>query len=56
VTGRDTAIFRLESQWWATAGGKERVFREQLARTPVRNYQRLDQLLATEKGRGAPLP
>jgi len=48
LTERDTAILDLESQWWATAGGKERVIREQLGMTPVRYYQRLRQLLATE--------
>jgi hypothetical protein len=49
LTDHDAAILDLEAQWWATAGGKERVIREQLGMTPVRYYQRLNQLLATEK-------
>lgn len=38
----------LEAQWWQTAGGKERAIREQFGMTPIRYYQRLQQLLATE--------
>lgn len=49
LTDIDTAMLNLESQWWATAGGKEQAIREQLGMTPVRYYQLLNRLLATEK-------
>ncbi len=37
----------LERRWFATAGGKEDEIRE-LGLTPVRYYQKLNQLITTE--------
>lgn len=48
MTERDLAILDLEASRWDTAGGKEQAIRDQLATTPVRYYQRLNQLLELE--------
>lgn len=48
LTDQQQQILDFEAQWWATAGGKEDAIRDQLAMTPVRYYQQLNQLLDTE--------
>lgn len=48
LTDHDMAILALEAQWWKTAGGKEDAIRDQLGLTPVRYYQRLNQLVDTQ--------
>lgn len=48
LTERERAMLDLEQQWWATAGGKEDAIRA-LGLTPVRYYQLLSRLLATER-------
>lgn len=48
LTDRDSAILELEAQRFDTAGGKEQAIRDRLGITPVRYYQRLNQLLDTE--------
>jgi ethanolamine utilization cobalamin adenosyltransferase len=47
LTDTDRTILDLEHQWWATAGAKEDAIRA-LGMTPVRYYQRLNQLLESE--------
>lgn len=48
LTDRERAMLDLEQRWWATAGGKEAAMSE-LGLTPVRYYQLLNRLLATER-------
>lgn len=48
LTERDRAVLDLEAQRFDTPGGKEQAIRNQLDITPVRYYQRLNQLLDTE--------
>ena len=43
LTDTDRAILDLERQWFATAGGKDEAIRA-LGLTPIRYYQRLNQL------------
>jgi hypothetical protein len=45
----DRRILDLEAQRWDTAGGKEQAIRDRLGMSPVRFYQRLNQLLDTEQ-------
>lgn len=47
LTNTDRAILDLERQWFATAGGKDEAIRD-LGLTPVRYYQRLNQLIESE--------
>lgn len=47
LTDRQRAMLNLERQWFATAGGKEDAIRK-LGLSPVRYYQKLNQLIATE--------
>lgn len=47
LTGEDKAILAMERQFWTTAGAKEEAIRDQLGMTPIRYYQRLNQLIAT---------
>lgn len=47
LSDTDRAILDLEGQWWATAGAKEDAIR-MLGISPVRFYQRLNQLLDSE--------
>lgn len=48
LTDQQRAMLKIEGQWWQTAGGKERAIRELLGMTPVRYYQLLNRLLATQ--------
>ena len=48
LTDQERAILDLEQQWWSTAGGKEAAITE-LGLSPVRYYQLLNRLLATER-------
>lgn len=48
LTDLERAILDLEQQWWATSGGKEAAITA-MGLTPVRYYQLLNRLLATEK-------
>ncbi|MDP7729554.1 DUF3263 domain-containing protein [Mycobacterium sp. TY813] len=43
----DEAILAVERQFWKAAGAKEEAIRDQLGMTPIRYYQRLNQLIAT---------
>lgn len=43
LTDQDKAILDLERRWFATSGGKDEAIRE-LGLTPIRYYQRLNQL------------
>lgn len=43
----DKAMLAVERQFWRSAGAKEEVIRDQLGMTPIRYYQRLNQLIAT---------
>lgn len=52
LTDLDFAILNLEAQFWATAGGKEQAIRD-MGMTPVRYYQRLNQLADTEEALAA---
>lgn len=52
LTDTDLAILNLEAQFWATAGGKEQAIRD-MGMTPVRYYQRLNQLADTEQALAA---
>ncbi|MFV8169888.1 DUF3263 domain-containing protein [Mycolicibacterium peregrinum] len=47
LTGQQHAMLDLEREWFATAGGKEDAIRA-LGLTPVRYYQKLNQLITTE--------
>ena len=47
LTDHQHTLLDLESEWFATVGGKETAIR-QLGMTPVRYYQLLNQLVATE--------
>lgn len=47
LTDQQLAILDLERQWFATAGGKEDAIRG-LGLTPVRYYQKLNQLISIE--------
>lgn len=47
LTGEDKAILAMERQFWKAAGAKEEAIRDQLGMTPIRYYQRLNQLIAT---------
>lgn len=47
LTDQQRAMLDLERQWFATAGGKEDAIRE-LGFSPVRYYQKLNQLIGTE--------
>lgn len=47
LTGQQRAMLDLEREWFATAGGKEDAIRA-LGLTPVRYYQKLNQLITTE--------
>lgn len=48
LTDRERAMLDLEQQWWATAAGKEDAIRA-MGLTPIRYYQLLSRLLATEQ-------
>lgn len=48
LTDRDVAVLTLEREFWKTAGAKEQAIRDELGMTPVRYYQRLNQLVDTE--------
>lgn len=48
LTDQQRAMLDLEREWFATAGGKEDAIRK-LGLTPVRYYQKLNQLIATEE-------
>lgn len=48
LTEREQAILDLEQQWWSTAAGKEDAIRS-MGLSPVRYYQLLNRLLATER-------
>ena len=48
LTDQERAILDLEQQWWATAGGKESAIAA-MGLSPVRYYQLLSRLLATEQ-------
>lgn len=48
LTDLDIAILELEGRWWKYAGSKEQAIRDDLGITPVRFYQRLNQLLESE--------
>jgi hypothetical protein len=48
LTDQQRAMLDFERRWWATAGGKEAAIATQFGMTPVRYYQRLRLLLATE--------
>ncbi|MFV8049883.1 DUF3263 domain-containing protein [Mycobacterium sp. 48b] len=47
LTDQQRAILDLEREWFATVGGKEDAIRG-LGLTPVRYYQKLNQLISTE--------
>jgi hypothetical protein len=47
LTDVERTMIDLEAQWWPTAGSKENAIRE-LGLSPVRYYQRLNQLLDSE--------
>ncbi|QRY43122.1 DUF3263 domain-containing protein [Mycolicibacterium boenickei] len=47
LTGQQQAILDLERQWFATVGGKEDAIRK-LGLSPVRYYQKLNQLICTK--------
>lgn len=47
LTDRDLAILAMERQFWKTPGGKETAIREVLGMTPIRFYQRLNQIIAS---------
>lgn len=47
LTDDDRTILDLERQWWPAAGAKEDAIRA-LGLTPVRYYQRLNQLIDSE--------
>lgn len=44
----DEAILAMERQFWKTSGAKEEAIRDQLGMTPIRYYQRLNQLITRE--------
>lgn len=48
LTDKDVAILELEGRWWKYAGSKEQAIRDDLHLSPVRYYQRLNQLLESE--------
>jgi hypothetical protein len=48
LTDSDRAILDLEHAWWPTAGAKEDAIRR-MGMTPVRYYQRLNQLIDGEE-------
>jgi hypothetical protein len=43
----DLAVLRFAGQWWRTGGAREQAIVDQFGVTPVRFYQRLNQLLDT---------
>lgn len=47
LTARQRAVLELESQWFATAGGKDEAIRA-LGVSPIRYYQQLNALIETE--------
>lgn len=48
LTETEVAMLAMERQWWATSGAKEAAICDQFGLTPVRYYQRLNRLIATE--------
>lgn len=48
LTDHDLAILAMEQQFWKASGAKEEAIRGQLGMSPLRYYQRLNQLIATE--------
>lgn len=48
LTDHETAILALERQFWRSPGAKDDAIRDQLGMTPIRYYQRLNQLAASE--------
>ena len=47
LTAQQRAVLELESEWFATAGGKDTAI-AQLGLTPVRYYQNLNRLIDLE--------
>ncbi|MFV8317096.1 DUF3263 domain-containing protein [Mycobacterium sp. 23] len=48
LTDHDRAILAMERQFWKTVGAKEETIRDHLGMIPIRYYQRLNQLLASD--------
>lgn len=48
LTAHDKTILDIERRFWATPGGKEIVIVDELGISPVRYYQKLNQLIETE--------
>lgn len=48
LTDHDTAILTIERRFWRRVGAKEAAIRNQLGMTPIRYYQRLNRLVASQ--------
>lgn len=48
LSDHDRAILAMERQFWKTVGAKEAAIRNQLGMTPIRYYQRLNQVIDSE--------